>query len=322
MMVRPQIERILCPVDFSEFSAPAVRHSVRLARWFSARVEVLHVVPRSPFGLAGGGVPEALETVRAIRETAERELAELVEPLLGEGVPIETRLLEGEAWRVIVDEAESTCPDLLILGTHGRGGFEHLLLGSVTEKVLRRAPCPVLTVGRLVPVTHTGPLFRRILCAVDLSDASTRTLENALALGRESDAQITLLHVIASLPDELEGRRSLAVADVGPLRERLVDEASKQLRAAVPHDTRQFFDVSERVESGTPWTEILRAAGEMEADLIVMGAHTRGAIGRMLFGSTANQVVRRATCPVLIVREARKVGPYAANEATGRLTTA
>ena len=84
-----------------------------------------------------------------------RELAQFVEPFLGEGVPIETRVVEGDPWRVIRDEALALPADLLVMGTHGRSGFEHLLLGSVTEKVLRRAPCPVLTLGA-VPRPREG----------------------------------------------------------------------------------------------------------------------------------------------------------------------
>lgn len=305
---RPQVERILCPVDFSEFTAPAVEHALRFARWFDARVEVLHVIPFLPLAMAGGGVPDSSEAIRARREGATRDLAALVDPLLDEGVPIGPKLLEGDAWRVILNEAAAWPADLMVMGTHGRGGFEQLLLGSVTEKLLRRATCPVLTVGHVVPRSRKGPLFRRILCAADLSVASQRTLDVAVSLATENDARITLLHVIASLPGEADTRASLTVPEIFPLRVTLADRAYTQLREAVPDTARQFCEVSERVETGTPWTEILRVAAEVDADLIVMGAHTRGAVGRMLFGSTASHIVRRATCPVLVVRETQKTG--------------
>ncbi len=320
---RPQMDRILCPVDFSEFTGPAVDHALRLARWFDARVEVLHVIPLIPYGMAGGGVPDSAEAIRALREGATRDLASLVEPLLDEGVAIETKILEGDAWRNILDEAAAWPADLVVMGTHGRSGFEQLLLGSVTETVLRRATCPVLTVGHVVPPSREGPLFRRILCAADLSDASRRTLEVALSMATENDARITLLHVIASLTGEGDARAALVVPETAPLRVTLTELAHAQLRDAVPDAARQSCEVSDRVETGTPWSEILRVAAECDADLIVMGAHTRGAMGRMLFGSTANQIVRRATCPVLIVREAQKAGLAArARKATGQLSMA
>jgi nucleotide-binding universal stress UspA family protein len=288
---RPEIDRILCPVDFSEFSRPALEHTLRLGRWFGARVEVLHVIPFLPFGMAGGGVPDPPEAIRALREGAERALADLVAPALGEGVPIETKLLEGDAWRVVLNEAAAWPADLLVMGTHGRSGFEQLLLGSVTEKVLRRATCPVLTVGHVVLEPRKGPLFRRILCAADLSQASERTLDVALSLVTDNDARITLLHVLTSLPEDAETT--------------LTEQARAQLRQAVPSVARIFCDVGERLETGPAWNGILRVAADENADLIVMGAHAGGAVGRMLFGSTTSQVVRRATCPVLVVREKR-----------------
>ena len=317
---RPQMDRILCPVDFSDFTAPAVEHALRLARWFNARVEVLHVIPVSAFATAGGGMVDFPQAIQAMREGATRDLANLVAPLLDEGVPIETKILEGDPWRAIVEAAAAWPADLVVMGTHGRSGLEHLLLGSVTEKVLRRATSPVLTVGHVAPHFRQGPLFRRILCAADLTSSSERTLEAALSLATENDAWITLLHVIASLPGEADAHAALALPEIGPLRLTLTELAHTQLRKSVPDAARQFCRVSERVETGTPWSEILRAASELDADLIVMGAHTHGALGRMLFGSTASQIVRRATCPVLVVRETSVKSSVAAREAAGRLS--
>jgi nucleotide-binding universal stress UspA family protein len=319
---RPQMNHILCPVDFSDFTAPAVEHALRLARWFNARVEVLHVVPISAFAMAGGGMVDFSQAIQDMREGATRDLANLVAPLLEEGVPIETKILEGDAWRSILDAAAAWPADLVVMGTHGRSGLEQLLLGSVTERVLRRATCPVLTVGHVLPQLRKGPLFRRILCAADLTGSSERTLEAALSLATENDARITLLHVIASLPGEADAHASLVLPEIAPLRMTLTELAHAQLKKAVPDAARQFCEVSERVETGTPWSEILRAASELDADLIVMGAHTHGAVGRMLFGSTASQIVRRAGCPVLVVRETNLESSAATRKAAGQLSTA
>ncbi len=309
---RIDLDRILCPLDFSEFSVPTLERAVRLGQWSGARVEALHVVPLVPFvmpagvGLTHFTAPPLVAVARAQREQAERTLANLVAPFLREGAPLETKVLEGEAWRVIVEEAEALPADLMVIGTHGRSGFERLLLGSVTEKVLRRAPCPVLTVGHAVTSPGPGPLFRRILCAADLTKASEHTLDVALSLATENDAQITLLHVMEALPGDTGAGLYLAVPEIGPLRHELIAQAQAKLRKGVPAAARNFCEVRERVETGAAWSEILRVAEEITADLIVVGAHTRGAVGRMLFGSTANHVVRRATCPVLVVQESRK----------------
>lgn len=309
---RIEMDRILCPVDFSEFSTRALERAVRLGKWFDARVEVLHVIPFSM--PPGAGLPYLaipLEATRAQRERAIRDVGDLVAPYLGEGVPIETKVLEGDPWRVIRDEAEAIPADLLVMGTHGRSGFEHLLLGSVTEKVLRRAPCPVITVGEVPPHPRAGPPFRRILCAADLTHASEHTLDVALSLASENDAAVTLLHVVEALPAQTGSRLYLAVPEIGPLRHELMGQAKAQLHKAVPDEARDFCAVTERVEAGAAWSEILRVAEELDADLIVMGAHTRGAVGRMFFGSTSSHVVRRAACPVLVIQESYKERPSA-----------
>jgi nucleotide-binding universal stress UspA family protein len=318
---RIDIDRILCPVDFSDFSPPALDRAVRLAEWFDARIEVLHVIPYLPFEMPVGVAPSYLsdpfEVTAKQRQQAAQSIVDLVAPFLDETVPILTKVLEGEPWRVILEEAKAVPADLLVIGTHGRSGFEHLLLGSVTERVLRRASCPVLAVGRSAPATRKGPLFRRILCATDLTETSPQTLDTALSLASENEAKITLLHVMDALPGDRGTGSPLGISEIGSLRHELAVEARTQLRKAVPDSVRIFCDVTERVETGRPWSEIIRVAEQTDAELIVMGAHATGAVGQMLFGSTASHVVRRATCPVLIIQEKRK--PQAAAEREGIL---
>ena len=302
---RFDIHRILCPVDFSEFSGPALERAVRLAEWFEARIEVLHVIPFLPLAMPVG----VFEVTPEQRKQVDEAMLALVAPFLEKGVPVVTKVLEGDPWRAIVDEATVDPADLLVIGTHGRSGFEKLLLGSVTEKVLRRAPCPVLTVGHVRAHSRKGPLFRRILCAADLTQASQQTLDVALALASENDAQIILLHVMDTVPGSNAAALMTGVRE--PVARQLVASARAELRKAVPSRVRAFCEVIERVETGSPWTEILRVAERMDAELIVMGAHATGAVGRMLFGSTTNHVVRRANCPVLIIQESLKPRPIA-----------
>jgi nucleotide-binding universal stress UspA family protein len=140
----------------------------------------------------------------------------------------------------------------------------------------------------------------------------------ALSLAGENDARITLLHAVESVPGETGARLYLAVPEIGPLRRELMDQAKAQLRTVVPDAARDFCEVSERVVAGTAWREILNVAQERDADLVVMGAHAHGPIGRVFFGSTTNHVVRQAACPVLVVRETKAVRPAEhAREAVG-----
>jgi nucleotide-binding universal stress UspA family protein len=306
---RVEIRRIVCPTDLSECSVRALERAVRLAQWFDAQVTVLHVLPDAPYVIpADSGLPylpTPADATRARREEAAGTLERFAAPFLARGAPIETRLVEGDPAREIEAAAEAVPADLVVMGTHGRSGLQHLLLGSVTESVLRRARCPVLTVGNVESQPHGGPPFRRILCAADLTDASGHTIDLALSLSEENEAELTLLHVVESLSDATSvGRLFHAVPEIGPLRRDVVGRARAQLRCAVPNAARDWCLVRERVAVGTAWNEILRVAQETGADLVVVGAHRRGPRGRMVFGSTSSHVVRQAACPVLVVREA------------------
>jgi nucleotide-binding universal stress UspA family protein len=301
-----KIERILCPVDFSEFGDRALAQAARIARWFEASVTALHVIPTPLWVVsADPGVPYAVpaDLLRVQREETAEALERLVDPHRAEGVVVHSRLQDGDPSRVIQEAALDLPADLLVMGTHGRSGFEHLLLGSVAEKVLRRATCPVLTVGTSSVPSPGGPLFRRILCALDLTEASGKTLETALSLAEENMARVTVLHVLEGLPGQSGPARYRARPEVARLRKEIFSEAEDRLRRAVPEVARVFCTVNERVEEGAAWRELLRVAEETGAELIVMGAHSRGAVDRAFFGSTVNHVVRQAHCPVLVVRE-------------------
>jgi nucleotide-binding universal stress UspA family protein len=306
MPMRIRVERILCPTDFSKFSAAALERAARLASWFHSSVTVLNVIPPTPWVYpAQGGLPSSavsVELLRAQREETQRELERAVAPFRARGVAIETRLGDGEPSAEIQTAAEALQADLIVMGTHGYGGFKRLLLGSVAEKMLRRAPCPVLTVGADTSLAASGLLFRRILCAVDLTDASDHTLDLALSLAEENLARLTLLHVVETLPGESAAGLYLSVPQLGPLRQDLGAQAHERLHR-LSNAARSLCEMQERVEFGTAWHAIVKQAQAVEADLIVVGAHTRGPLASLFLGATANHVVREASCPVLVVRD-------------------
>jgi nucleotide-binding universal stress UspA family protein len=300
-----RIDRIICPTDHSEFSGRALGHAIALTRWFGAELTVLRVVPDVLPTPGGPDLPVPVLTSPALRDEAADELAAFAEPAIAAGLPVRTLLRDGDPWREIVHEAEALPADLVVMGTHGRSGFEHLLLGSVTEKVLRRAPCPVMTVCREEGRSVRDPArYRRILCAVDLGPGSGHTVATASALADRSRASLTLLHAIEGLPEP--GRHPyLAVPEVGALQEKLEATAREQLQRLVPRDLRDRVEVEERVAVGRAHRQVLRLAAEQPADLIVLGAYVHGAIEHLLFGSTSEHVVRAAGCPVLVTRPFR-----------------
>jgi nucleotide-binding universal stress UspA family protein len=301
MKVVIALERILCPVDFSEFSAAAAAQAGALARHYGARLTFLHVawvqVPPSSFGAAPG--PLLLD--EAALQGLEDDLRTLARPRVDPSVAAEVQVIQGAAAHGILVTAEEIAASLIVLGTHGRSGFERLMLGSTAEKVLRKAACPVLTVPRAAGAA--GPphgLFESIICATDFSEGSRAALPWALSLAGESKARLAVLHVL-DWPD-MPGEGEPFAATLTSARDEWLEQLRARLRDTVPAEARAALAVNDVLAIGAPYKEILRVAADRQADLIVLGVQGRGAVDLRLFGSTTSEVLRRAACPVLTVR--------------------
>lgn len=295
-----RIERILCPIDFSPFSKRALEHAAVLARWYESELTALHVTPLMPtvFGLPSPAATAALEP--ATSEAVLRELTGFVAGAAAAAPNPRIVLRSGPPATEILKYAAESEADLIVLGAHGRTGFERFMLGSVTEKVVRKSPCPVLTVPRHLEGRAERPTFERIVCGADFSAASDRAVRYALSLAQESKGRLMLLHVLDGLPDK--SFEKYPQFDVDPYRRFASTEARRRLEALVPDDARAWCEPDLRITCGKPYREIVRLAAEEGADLIALGMHGEGPIDRMLFGSTAQHVVRQAECPVLTMR--------------------
>ena len=299
------ITRILCPVDFSEASSHAIDHATAIARWYKASITALHVY--DPTLMPVPGLPPGKDRLpEPVLNRVQAEVAACFEGAKRLGVGVDVQITTGRPASDILECAMALAANLIVMGTHGASGFEHLVLGSVTERVLRKAPCPVLTVPPHARATSKLP-FRRLLCPVDFSDSSLAALDLALSLAQESDAALTLLHVIEwpwvePPPPRWEDLPREQAAALTEYRRYLVSGASDRLKALVPDRARDRCGPAPRIAHGKSYAEILRVATEESADLIVMGIHGRNAVDLVLFGSTTNHVVRGATCPVLTLR--------------------
>jgi nucleotide-binding universal stress UspA family protein len=310
MTVMIEIRRILCPIDFSDYSRRALDHAMAIARWYGSTVTALHVFSSTPVVASYPG-PVVLEPIVLTAVGREELLAETKAFIDAEAVPgvrVEAVVQEGQAAAEIADMAISMNADLLVIGTHGRSGFERLLLGSVTEKVLRKARCPVLTVPRRLPdaVPAGAVLYKRILCPVDFSASSLHALKYATSLAQESDGQLTVLHVVSHEFENAVDKANAVAAEermtIGDFRREREEALRRRLKDAVSRADTEYCTADGIVTHGKPWNEILRIASERQSDLIVMGVQGRGAADLMFFGSTTQHVVRDATCPVLTLR--------------------
>jgi nucleotide-binding universal stress UspA family protein len=304
------IGQILCPLDFSTISDRALEHAAALARRHASRLLLMHVVPLAPVPpappstpAAGFPVSEIPQTVEGQEDVLHRMLEQIerrAEPLRASGLTVETLVREGGIVGTVLKEAERLPIDLIVLGSHGLSGFERLVMGSVAEKVLRKAPCPVLSVGP--PVSEEDPAarrpvrFARVLCPIDFSEPSIRALEYALSIADDASTELVLLYV-----------REKVIYPFLPLKrtfgdQEIDDAMAHQLQSLLPANARDFCTPRVLVRHGRPHEEIREQAREMAADVIVLGVHGRGILERFVFGSVTSQLVRSASCPVLTVR--------------------
>ena len=297
-----RLKKLLCPTDGSPHARHAFGYAVAIAKWYGAEIHSLRVLAPIPPTWEMPAAVNLGELESGVRERVLEELEEHLTEARAAGISTRGEVASGREAVEIVERAKSLPADLVVMGTHGRGGFEKWVLGSITEKVMRQAPCPVLTIT--LP-THDAPPpgktpFKRILCAIDFSDHSNRSLSFALSLAQQAEAHLTLVHVLEPIADEhLE---IYAGHTVGELRPVLEARSRERLRSAIPEDARNWCDPDEQIVYGRPWEALLDAAKDTDSDLLVMGVHGRSAADLALFGSTTNHVVRRAHCPVLVVR--------------------
>ena len=296
-----EFKKILCPVDLSDLSVRTLAYAGAVANWYDGHLTVLHVVPSfTPMEVTTG-----LEPISLVYPTSSDAVLEhLRRTVVAAGFDAATVALtaaEGEVAATVVDQAVEMRADLLVMGTHGRSGFDRFFLGSVAEKVLRKAPCPVLTVPPHAPATPPLDVaLRTVLCPVDFSPAALEAFGFALDVARRADASVVLVHVIEFLAEEepLEN----AHFNVPEFRTYLLEDGRQRLDSLASGESPLPRGVRTVVVPGRAHHEILRIAANERADLIVMGAQGRSGAALALFGSTTQQVVRGAGCPVLTIR--------------------
>lgn len=292
-----KLERILCPVDFSEPSKRAFHCAISMANWYRAELIALHVA--QPAHVLVGAMPEGgffadevSVDVAQLRRRVRQELPEKPD----EGVTISTDVIIGTPADAIVSYAAASNPDLIVMGTRGHSGLKHLVLGSVTEEVLRTLNRPVLAIPPGADAADSFP-FRRVLVATDFSASSVNALRMAASLTEDAIADVTIVHVAEDTDEnELFVARPYDVHRHENEREAHALETLRQL-------TRDTFGTARqpllRIAKGRPDKEILTIADAMQADLVVLGVRGHNPLQARLFGSTTNSIVRRAASPVL-----------------------
>src|SRR5690242_10659840 len=291
----PKIERVLCPVDFSEFSAKAYDYAYSIARHYGAKLLLQHVVAPIGGSYPLYVIPDAsLATINwDLTADAEKRLKEIVEKHASNGFLAEFVVHSGLIPEGILSFVESRHIDMIVMGTHGRRGWDRLVTGSVTERVLRHARCPVLVIRKSVHdfvdpnVADKAVRLQKILFCTDFSENSSAALEYALSLAQEYRAELTIVHVLEEFPG----------TDL-PSKTRQIEQ---KLRQTIPSRARDLCRVELKVRVGKPYQEIIQLAVEDRTDLIVLGVRGRSTTDLAVFGSTTHRVIQLGPCPVLAV---------------------
>lgn len=293
--------RILYPVELTADTHHGLATAGGLARRFDAELLLAHAIDFPYPYLNQISVSFDLEAYYRETEKAFGDRLEALAATVAPGVRTRALLLRGDPAGAIVQAIEDEDADLVVMPTHARTGFVRLLVGSVTEKVVRLSPAPVL----IVPPSEerTGELApRKILVPTDFSDRSDRALEPALELAASFDADVLMLHVVTI------GEADPANPDWGfpAIPEQHVEEAVKAAREQLESRTGGVASgvrVATRLVRGFDAAEeIVRVAQEEDADLVVMATHGHTGLMRVLLGSTTAKVIRHLQRPLLTIK--------------------
>ncbi|MDY6775719.1 MAG: universal stress protein [Halobacteria archaeon] len=286
-------DRILIPTDGSDCADEAARHAVRIAERFGSELHVLNAVETHEYVSAGN---ESVERQRDIVEEEGREAVESVSETASErGVETVEVVTYGSVHDVVLDYVEDEAIDLIVMGTHGRTGFERLLLGSNAAKTVRRSEVPVFTVPSRGK-DESSYVYDSILVPTDGSPGSKAAVENAAGIARMYGSTVHVVYVI----DIRIGSSTGVIPDVVTALEEEGERATREVAGEIEED--EETEVVTDVVMGVPGREITDYSREHGIDLIARGTHGRKGIGRLLLGSTAETVIRTSEVPVLTAR--------------------
>jgi len=299
-----EIKSIVCPVDFSDFSARAYHHALSLAEHYRAKLVAQHTIELAhyPYADYAASAGDYEGFTRAMREGGKEQLREFVKKHAQGEIQPELVVSQGAAPDCILSFAKERKMDLIVMGTHGRRGLDRLMLGTTTDRVMRRSSCPVLAVSKTPPEflppnstldatareqQHHVHRLNRIVYCTDFSENSERALNYAISATREYDAELTMLHVLER-------------ADAAG-KEEIVAAAARQLDKLIPPEERNRLKIKTEVRVGKSYEQIIQHAEDERIELVVMAVRGRGALNLAVFGSTTYRVMQLGPCPVLAV---------------------
>jgi nucleotide-binding universal stress UspA family protein len=286
-------KHILCPVDFSELSDLALKYAAAGAREYGAKLTVLHAeIFELPRYFSRTQREKLIRDMSRARKVIQRDLAKHVKKILGQsaaGLTLKYEVVEAHPVKAVLEGAEEKLSDLIVMGTHGRGGLKSLVLGSVVENVVRNAKIPVFTVRQKehefidTNQASSAPRLEHILCPVNMTEGAGRALAAAFSLAERFHARLTVLY-------------TLETEEPGDL-----SKAHGKLQAWIPDAVKTQSGLNPVVRTGNPADRIIAFAKEEKEDLIVLGGEHKPFLEATFFGRTTEVILRHSPVPVLVI---------------------
>jgi nucleotide-binding universal stress UspA family protein len=300
--MKMQLRNILYTTDFSERSNSLLSYGLAFAREFGAKLYVCHIVDipvTSIYAEYSESFLDLTEHRERMTEDAKKQIEQLME---GTAIDWEPLVIQGHPADEIALIPESKDIDLVVSATHGRSGLKRLVIGSVTERLMRTVPCPLLVVRRPDQESRAGGGedigLKKILLGCDFSPDSNLAVEYGLSLAQQFQTELHLVHVIEPSVYKALIKQETEEKTQEDLRILLNDK----LTNIVPEEARFWCKPTTMLLAGQPYKEIIKYAVVNKIDLIIVGFRGLGMVETILVGSTTARVVRQAPCPVLSVR--------------------
>jgi nucleotide-binding universal stress UspA family protein len=292
-------DRILCATDFSDFSNRTLFYGISLANEFNAKLFVCHIVDQPSIAAYSEAYIDPTDQKKDAFNYAKKILDPFFEP---HALTWELSIRIGQPTDEILGLAQEKKIDLVIAATHGRSGIKRFIIGSVTERLIRKLKCPLLVVNSLeqghILDNKNGVPLKKILVGCDFSTDSKRAFQVGLSLAQDFQSELHLVHIIEPpIYSDLVASASVDTEFQDLLQRRLTEKFDHMM----PKDAHNWCSVKTSLIDGNPFEELIHYADNHQVDLIVLGIRGHGLVETMLVGSTTDRVIRKAPCPVLCV---------------------
>lgn len=298
---QPNADRILVALDFTPYSAAALKQAVWLARRTGVPLMLAHIVPDFSRSVHRG-LYEGAMNERELCDRSDATMRRMIVDLNAMDLDVKFGTFLGEPFVEITHAVQADGYGLVLAGTRGAGRLEQFFVGSTAKRLIRTCPASVW----IVKAEHLVPP-KVVLAAVDFSEVSLKAAKEAMKIAQQAGAEFHLLHIIDSkdVPEDVISRIPVGSS----LRQKISEEATRRLEEFLDSLAIDRTQIQSHLSWGTPWQEIRRISRHQAAELIVIGTVGRGGIKGLLLGNTAEKVLDTCDCSILTVKPDGFVSP-------------